>query len=76
MTHLPLALERGWPTRLDFAGLPDRIRGLKKKLGRFIKHPIESQFWRDIRDDVKEVGRTKVVSVSGQYATFERSQPG
>ena len=76
MTHLPLALERGWPTRLDFARLPERIRGFRKKLRRFIDHPVKSQFWREISDDVKEVGKMKVVSVSGQYATFERCQPG
>ena len=76
MTHLPLALERGWPTHIDFASLPSRIRGFRKRLGRFIDHPNESQFWREVRDDVREVGRMKVVSVSGQYATFERTQPG
>lgn len=76
MTHLPLALQRGWPTRLDFASLPNRIKGFRNKLGQFINCPDESLFWREIRDDVKEVGRMKVVSVSGQYATFERTQPG
>lgn len=76
MTHLPLALERGWPTRLDFASLPKHIRDFKRQLKRFINHPYESQFWNEIREDVKEVGRMKIVSVSGQYATFERTQPG
>jgi hypothetical protein len=76
MTHLPLALARGWPTRIDFASIPKRIGAFRKELGRLIGRPDESQFWREVRDDVKEVGRNKVVSVSGQYATFERTQPG
>ncbi|KAF8518974.1 RTC4-like domain-containing protein, partial [Hysterangium stoloniferum] len=76
MTHLPLALQRGWPTHLDFPSLPKRILGFKKALARLIVKPQHSKFWRDLRDDVKEVGRTKMVSVSGQYATFERTQPG
>ncbi|KAF8586369.1 hypothetical protein K439DRAFT_1408955 [Ramaria rubella] len=76
MTHFPLALARGWPTHLDFAGLPARIKSFTKQLSRLIKYPERSEFWREVRDDAQEVGRTKVVSVSGQYATFERTQPG
>lgn len=75
-THLPLAIERGWPSKLNFEGLPKRILSFKKIITRVVHNPTLSCFWRDLRDDMQEVGKTKIASVTGQFATFERALPG
>jgi len=36
----------------------------------------ESIFWREIMEEVKKKGSRAVVGVSGQFESFEKSQPG
>ncbi|KIJ55656.1 hypothetical protein M422DRAFT_199977 [Sphaerobolus stellatus SS14] len=76
MTLLPRALRKGWPTKIDWSRIPKRMEKFKKKLVAFVQNPSSSHFWRDLRDDMKEIGKTKIGSVSGQFATFERALPG
>ena len=36
----------------------------------------KSIFWREIMEEVKKKGSRAVVGVSGQFESFEKSQPG
>ena len=36
----------------------------------------ESIFWREVRKEVKKQGSRTVVGVKGQFASFEKTQPG
>lgn len=74
--YLPLAISRGWPTKINFITIPDRIQRLKPTLDAMIADPKISSFWREVKDDMALIGRKKLASVTGQYATFEKSQPG
>lgn len=76
MNYLPLAISRGWPIKIDFAVIPDRIRGFKNSLDALITSPETSSFWLDLKNDIAALGRKKLASVTGQFATFEKSQPG
>ena len=44
----------------------DRTRGARSK----------SVFWKEIKKQVKKQGSRTVVGVKGQFANFERTQPG
>jgi hypothetical protein len=58
----------GWDSSSDEEGTDDRQkeRGPRGK----------SVFWRDIIKEVKKKGSRAVVGVSGQFANFEKTQPG
>jgi len=36
----------------------------------------ESVFWREVKKEVKKQGIRTVVGVKGQFASFEKTQPG
>ena len=52
------------------------MRRVKGELEEICEKPEESEFWRVMRDDMEAVGKTRIGSVTGQFATFERSLPG
>ncbi|KIJ65185.1 hypothetical protein HYDPIDRAFT_27905 [Hydnomerulius pinastri MD-312] len=91
--QLPIAIERGWPTYINFEKVPDRVKGMKKDLQAIImdtgdrdeddtsddelKGPRDrSVFWREVKKEVKKQGSRTVVGVKGQFASFEKTQPG
>jgi hypothetical protein len=75
-TQLPLAIQCGWPTKLNFAEIPKHLHAFQGSLSQIVENPSLSQFWRDVKDAMKQLGKTKFSSVAGQFATFERALPG
>lgn len=73
---LPKAKKKGWPTRLNFEKLPDRIAALEAALNGVIKNKESSVFWKEIQVDINKRGTRNLMGVHGQFATFEKSQPG
>ncbi|GJJ11106.1 hypothetical protein Clacol_005337 [Clathrus columnatus] len=76
MNYIPLAISQGWPTKIDFISIPDRIQRFRKSLEDLVANPENSTFWKDLKGDAAAIGRKKLASLTGQYATFEKSQPG
>lgn len=88
--QLPIATERGWPKTIDFAKVPDRVKKMKRELEAIIldrddisdtddgpRGPrCKSVFWREVKKEVKKQGSRTVVGVKGQFASFEKTQPG
>lgn len=37
---------------------------------------IRSIFWRDVKKEIKKQGSRTVTGVKGQFASFEKTQPG
>ena len=79
---LPLARARRWPTRIDFAGVRARVERRKAALRAVLADADargargESVFWREVREEVRVRGARAAVGAGGQFATFERAQPG
>ncbi|KAH7920529.1 hypothetical protein BV22DRAFT_1133001 [Leucogyrophana mollusca] len=96
--HLPMAVEKGWPTEIDFKQVPRRVEGMKGTLEAIIsdggesgegdeddlyEHLFEekgprgrSVFWHDVKREVKKQGSRAALGVKGQFASFEKTQPG
>jgi hypothetical protein len=75
-TQLPLAIQCGWPTKLNFSQIPKHLRAFRESLSHLVENPSSSQFWCDAKDVMKQLGKTKFSSVTGQFATFEKVLPG
>lgn len=64
ITTIPLGLRDGYPDRIDFEGILDRLTGgwMKKDIGRLLGKPEGSEFWEralELRRDWKK-GRLDV----------------
>lgn len=75
-TLLPKAHAKGWPTHIDFAGLPARVTALRDKLEGYLSNKDTSLFWHELKKEIDKKGVRKVMGVAGQFNTFEKSQPG
>lgn len=73
---LPRAIRAGWPTTIDFDRLPERITQHRQILDRILDNPSSSSFFHDMMDTVAKVGVRVAESAMGQFATFQRVQPG
>ncbi|KAH7106732.1 RTC4-like domain-containing protein, partial [Auriculariales sp. MPI-PUGE-AT-0066] len=73
---LPQAIKAGWPTTIDFNAVPRRLLDQRKLLKDILQNPSTSSFFRDSLEHVQAVGLRVAESAMGQYATFERIQPG
>lgn len=75
---LPQAIRAGWPTKIDFNALPGRIQ--KKKIRQLLEgvlaDPTSSSFFMEAMENVVKVGARVAESAMGQYAVFEKIQPG
>jgi hypothetical protein len=58
--------ESGWDSDSDEEGMGEEEKGPRGK----------SVFWKEIVKEVKKKGSRAVVGVSGQFASFEKTQPG
>lgn len=80
--QIPLAKERGWPGPGDIAWeeVQGRIKAMKTALQDVIAKGMDSngssRFWKEIGEEIKRVGSRAAVGVSGQFANFDRCQPG
>ena len=42
-----------------------------------LKRPrVRSVFWREVKKEIKKQGSRTVIGVKGQFASFEKTQPG
>ncbi|EJD51784.1 hypothetical protein AURDEDRAFT_149420 [Auricularia subglabra TFB-10046 SS5] len=73
---LPQAIRAGWPTTIDFDSIPARVKRKRRILDDILKDPSTSSFFREAMDNVARVGARVAESAMGQYAIFERIQPG
>ncbi|KAL4066174.1 RTC4-like domain-containing protein [Scleroderma citrinum] len=83
LLQLPIALERGWPQVINFQNVPKRVMRMKVELEAIILARDDcgdvngrSVFWREVKKEVKDQGSRTVVGVKGQFASFEKTQPG
>jgi hypothetical protein len=94
--QVPMARAKGWPTRIDFGKLKDRVEALRNELKALIddKPPASlgdwslddeeeessprsrSLFWQELVGDVKTKGTRVMASAKGQFANFDKLQPG
>ena len=67
---------------INFQNLPKRVTRMKLELEAIIlarddQEPrTRSVFWREVKKEVKKQGSRTVVGVKGQFASFEKTQPG
>ncbi|KAG6916191.1 hypothetical protein DXG01_008073 [Tephrocybe rancida] len=89
---LPEAERKGWPKTIDWTELGKRVRKMKDVLRGIIEDTSEGDsddlfgdgggpktrcvFWKETLAEVKKKGTRAVAGVRGQFATFEKTQPG
>ena len=80
-THqIPMAREKGWPAEIDFEALPGRVHRFKSALSAIVKDEGAARgkcvFWEEMMCEVEKTGSRAVTGVKGQFASFEKTQPG
>ncbi|KZT59479.1 hypothetical protein CALCODRAFT_191653 [Calocera cornea HHB12733] len=75
-SHIPEGIAEGWPTKIDFGGIPARLGQKKHALKKIVDDPSLSPFFQAAKNDILEKGARVAASAFGQYETFERCQPG
>jgi hypothetical protein len=88
---LPEAEKRGWPKSIEWGGVRGRVERMKGFLQALIRNRYEddeddngkrksprsmSIFWQEIIREVENKGSRAVAGVQGQFASFEKTQPG
>ncbi|PLW06152.1 hypothetical protein PCASD_25275 [Puccinia coronata f. sp. avenae] len=73
---IPMGIKKGWPKKIDFQSLPQRIRSHRQYLHRVCTRDIASDFMEVAVKAWTEQGRRKVQSVANELATFQIEQPG
>ncbi|KAH0582517.1 hypothetical protein H2248_010458 [Termitomyces sp. 'cryptogamus'] len=89
---LPEAERKGWPKTIDWSELSKRVRKMKGALRTIIEDSsqVDSDlfgseenrprarcvFWREALEEVRSKGTRAVAGVRGQFASFEKIQPG
>ncbi|WVQ79070.1 hypothetical protein IAT38_001164 [Cryptococcus sp. DSM 104549] len=60
-TIIPLGLRAGYPREIDFARLDQRLEGgwVKREMDRIVLDPESSKLFREVKEEVKEVGRLR-----------------
>ncbi|KAG6861259.1 hypothetical protein C0995_002067 [Termitomyces sp. Mi166 len=86
---LPEAERKGWPKTIDWSELGKRVRKMKGALRAIIEGNGEDDcdeeesrprarcvFWKEALEEVRLKGTRAVAGVRGQFASFEKMQPG
>lgn len=89
---LPEAELKGWPKSIDWSGLKNRVTKMKGVLKALINNSWDPDgiddptfgmrprskcvFWNEVMIEVKHKGSRAVAGVRGQFASFEKAQPG
>ncbi|KAG6840724.1 hypothetical protein C0991_004810 [Blastosporella zonata] len=83
---LPEAERKGWPKTIDWIELGKRVRKMRNVLRAIIEDTgadgeedrpkARCVFWREAVAEVKQKGTRAVAGVKGQFASFEKMQPG
>ncbi|ORY64734.1 hypothetical protein BCR35DRAFT_184746 [Leucosporidium creatinivorum] len=76
MVVIPKGIEKGWPTEIDWDGLPKRIdRQLSQHLSDIITGKTPSPFFEDAKKEWEAKGN-KMKNLLSEYASFDVEQPG
>ena len=89
---LPEGEAKGWPKKIKWDRVRGRVEAMSGELGALItdrKDGCEDggsrkaqgprqkcMFWRDVMKEIKKQGSRAAVGVRGQFASFEKTQPG
>ena len=74
--QLPKAEAHGWPKKIDFDHLPERVETLRKSLEAIIDDKDRSFFWKELKKSIENDGLMKSIGLAGQMNAFQNSQPG
>lgn len=78
--ELPKADSNGWPRSIDWKKLEKRVKDMRDELESFLTELRAragvSVFWDEIQLELQKKGSRAVASVQGQFATFDKGQPG
>ncbi|KAG8901871.1 hypothetical protein FRB99_005027 [Tulasnella sp. 403] len=78
-TVLPEGQRRGWPKKLDFSGIPRRMKSFRLSLQAILDGTVKGgrgSFWDAACEDVRKHGTAAANSAQGQLSTFELTLPG
>ncbi|TFK69325.1 hypothetical protein BDN72DRAFT_619972 [Pluteus cervinus] len=85
---LPEAEAKGWPKTIDWSALRNRIQEMREHLHDLIVDVVDPDmedglgcrshciFWKEVMAEVKIQGSRAATGVKGQFANFEKAQPG
>ncbi len=74
--QLPKAAAHGWPTKINFDRLPERVEALRTSLDMVINDKQRSVFWKELKRNIDKDGLMKTVGLAGQMNAFQNCQPG
>ncbi|KAF8629092.1 hypothetical protein AX15_003583 [Amanita polypyramis BW_CC] len=78
--ELPMAEANGWPKSIDWDRLSNRVWVMQDDLEGLVASlrigAGSSFFWDDVKQELQAKGSRAVASVRGQFANFEKAQPG
>ncbi|KAI0048757.1 hypothetical protein FA95DRAFT_1468791, partial [Auriscalpium vulgare] len=78
--EVPKARARGWPTKIDFERLRERVerlaRGFSKLVNGDAQTREQSTYWSAVMAEVQAKGSRAVAGLKGQFESFEKTQPG
>ena len=75
---MPQAEREGWPRTIKWNKLEGRIIKMKPYLEGLVdgSNKEQSSFWTSVLKEVESKGSRAVTGVHGQFANFEKVQPG
>lgn len=76
LIYKPLGLKRGYPTNINFEGIPDRVKEMKSELKDIIDKKIESQFLKKVLAVHEEMGADKARRTTELINRFDEYLPG
>lgn len=77
MTIIPQGVAQGWPTDVDFDGLPARLKAMRPRLLKLIEHPDRSDFFRETMESIAKAGGVLAsAGAAAQLNAFQKSRPG
>jgi len=76
--QFPIAEKNGWPMEIDWEDVQRRAKDstMVKRLGEVIESKDTNPFWQFAKERAEDVGVALARTAKGQYAVFEKAQPG
>ena len=78
--ELPKANANGWPSSIDWEKLGHRVKDMRNELEGLLNDLQAGEgvsvFWEEIQLELQKKGSRAVASVQGQFANFDKGQPG
>ncbi|CAO3608811.1 unnamed protein product [Mucor hiemalis] len=76
LVYNPLAIERGYPTNINFGEIPERVKEMESELKEIIDRKKESQFLEKVLEVHKELGSEKARRTTVLINRFDEYLPG